>query len=107
MFNGEPVLPASWQTAFNVVSSVGQFFGGFMCAWLSDRLGRKIGLLGGVIMCTGGIFGQIFSTTRVAFLISKLVLGFGLGFYLTIGPLVCSEVCHDLYPINIFELTHD
>ena len=32
------------------------------------------------------------STTKVAFLVSKLVLGLGLGFYLTLGPLMTSEV---------------
>lgn len=32
------------------------------------------------------------SHTRPAFLVGKLILGIGLGFYLTIGPLYCSEV---------------
>lgn len=36
--------------------------------------------------------GEIFSNTRGAFLGSKIVLGVGLGFYLTLGPLVCSEI---------------
>ena len=39
-----------------------------------------------------GAFGEIFSTSRGAFLASKLILGWGLGFYLTLGPLVCSEI---------------
>lgn len=34
----------------------------------------------------------MFSTARVAFLISKLILGFGLGFYLTLGPMMTSEL---------------
>jgi MFS family permease len=92
IFEGEPVLPASWQTAFNVIGSPGQFVGGFLCSWLSDRFGRKSALLAGVIFCSGGIFGQIFANTRPAFLVSKLVLGFGLGFYLTLGPLMTSEI---------------
>ncbi|KAH5037000.1 hypothetical protein HBI75_079330 [Parastagonospora nodorum] len=92
IFNGEPVLPANWQTAFNVVSSVGQFFGGFMCGWTADKFGRKGALAAGLVLCSGGIFGEIFSTTRVAFLVSKLILGFGLGYYLTIGPMACSEI---------------
>jgi sugar porter (SP) family MFS transporter len=90
--NGEAILPASWQTAFNTVSSVGQFFGGFLCAWISDRIGRKSSLLLGLLCVTGGIFGEMFSTANAAFVVSKLILGLGLGFYLTLAPLATSEI---------------
>ncbi|KAL2208247.1 maltose permease [Sarocladium strictum] len=96
MFEGEPVLPAPWQSAFNAISSVGQFGGGFLCSWVADKWGRRPSLVVGVTICTGGIFGEVFSTTRVAFLMSKLILGIGLGFYLTIAPLVTSEIS----PVN-------
>lgn len=76
-----------------MVSSVGQFFGGLLCGIAVDKIGRRRGLAIGVLISCGGIIGQILSTTRVAFLMSKLILGSGLGFYLTIGPLYCSEVC--------------
>ena len=89
--DGEAILPASWQTAFNTISTVGQFFGGFACSWLADRIGRRAALLAGILICSGGCIGEMLSVTRGAFLASKLVLGAGLGFYLTIAPLVCSE----------------
>ncbi|RHZ66733.1 putative MFS alpha-glucoside transporter [Aspergillus thermomutatus] len=92
IFDNEPVLPADWQTAFNVISSVGGFFGGFICSWLADLVGRKPALLAAILLCAGGCLGEVFSVTRVAFLMSKLILGVGLGFYLTLGPLVCSEI---------------
>jgi sugar porter (SP) family MFS transporter len=92
LFEEQYVIPASWQTAFNVISSPGGFFGGFLCSWIADRFGRKASLLVAVLFCTGGIVGEIVSTTRVAFLMSKLVLGFGLGFYLTLGPMMTSEL---------------
>lgn len=85
-------IPADWLSAFNTISSVGQFFGGFACSWVADRTGRKLALLTGIIVVTGGILGEMFSPTRVAFLISKLILGFGLGFYLTLAPLGASEL---------------
>jgi MFS family permease len=91
-FEGEPVLPASWQSAFNAISSVGQFGGGFLCSYLADLYGRRWSLLAGIVIATGGIIGEILSTTNVAFLISKLILGVGLGFYLTIAPLATSEI---------------
>ncbi|KAH7410521.1 hypothetical protein DE146DRAFT_776254 [Phaeosphaeria sp. MPI-PUGE-AT-0046c] len=92
IFEGEPVLPTRWQTAFNMVSSVAQFFGGFMCGWTANKVGRKDALATVLILCAGGIFGEVFSTSRVAFLMSKLILGLGLGFYLTIRPMACSEI---------------
>jgi len=92
MFEGSPVLAASWQAAFNSCSSVGQFFGGFFCSWFADRFGRKPALLAGLVLVTGGVFGEVFANTNAEFLIGKLILGVGLGFYLTVGPLYCSEV---------------
>lgn len=70
---------------------MGQFFGGFLCSYIADRLGRKPALGLGLVIATGGILGQVFSSTNAAFLISKLILGFALGFYLTLGPLATSE----------------
>ncbi|KAH7419235.1 maltose permease [Cadophora sp. MPI-SDFR-AT-0126] len=92
LFEGQYVIPADWQSSFNIISAVGQFFGGFGFGWLSDRIGRRGALATGVIICSGGIIGQLLAATRPAFLISKLILGIGLGAYLTIGPLYCSEV---------------
>ncbi|KZL72414.1 maltose permease [Colletotrichum tofieldiae] len=92
VLDGEAILPADWQSAFNIISTVGQFFGGFACSWLADRIGRKKSLLIGVAICAGGCVGEILSDTRVAFLFSKLILGLGLGFYLTLAPLACSEL---------------
>ncbi|KAJ4286211.1 hypothetical protein N0V88_008074 [Collariella sp. IMI 366227] len=86
------VIPAPWLSAFNSVSSIGQFFGGFLCSTVADRIGRRWALSVGVLITCGGIFGELFSSARAAFLISKLILGVGLGFYLTIGPLYSSEV---------------
>lgn len=63
-----------------------------MCGWIANRYGRKMSLLVGILFCVGGIIGQVLSETRIAFLLSKYVLGFGLGFFLTIGPLCTSEI---------------
>lgn len=100
MYKGEPTIPADWLSAFSMISSVGQFFGGFLCSVVADRVGRRWGLAIGVATACGGIFGEIFSAVRPAFLISKLILGVGLGFFLTIGPLYCSEVCRPPWPQN-------
>lgn len=92
VFEGDVILPDNWQTAFNMISSVGILLGGFACSTLADKMGRRAALLCGILFCTGGAFGEMFSLSKGAFLASKLILGVGLGFYLTIGPLACSEI---------------
>ncbi|KAG5751087.1 hypothetical protein H9Q70_006265 [Fusarium xylarioides] len=69
-----------------------QFFGGFACSAISDRMGRKKSLTLGVLVVTGGIMGESFSSTQAAFVVSKLILGVRVGFYLTLGPITCSEI---------------
>ncbi|KAH7240531.1 hypothetical protein FSOLCH5_010732 [Fusarium solani] len=90
--DGVAILPADWQSAFNLITSVGGFFSGFLCSYLCDRIGRKWSLAIGLVFATGGIFGEVFATSNASFLISKLILGCGLGFYLTIAPLATSEI---------------
>jgi MFS family permease len=63
-----------------------------MCSWVADRFGRRAALLVGIMLVAGGIFGEVFATANGAFLVGKMILGFGLGFYLTVGPMYCSEV---------------
>ena len=60
MYQGQPVLQASWQSGFNTISSVGQFFGGFLCSLVADRWGRRAALLVGIMFVAGGIFGEVF-----------------------------------------------
>ncbi|CAF3430383.1 hypothetical protein SNK03_006687 [Fusarium graminearum] len=90
--NGEAILPADWQTAFNTISSVGGFFGGFICSWLCDKVGRKNSLVMALLLATGGTIGECMSNNNVSFLMSKLILGFALGFFLTLAPLATSEI---------------
>lgn len=85
------MVPAQWLSAFGVCSYCGLFFGGFICSAVSDKYGRRPGLLAGIIIATCGILGEVLSTKRAAFLVSKFILGVGVGFYLTLGPVTCSE----------------
>jgi len=91
-FKGSLTIPTQWLSAFNVIFSVGQFFGSFMCSFVADKIGRRKGLMISVLVVTGGNFGETFSTTTPAFVVSKLILGVVVGFYLTLGPITCSEI---------------
>ncbi|KAL4886497.1 maltose permease [Aspergillus karnatakaensis] len=90
--DGEAILPANWQSAFNTVPSVGGFFSAFFCSWLADRIGRKWTMLVGLMFLTGGILGEMFTLVRGGFVAVKILLGCGLGFMLTLGPLTTSEI---------------
>ncbi|KAF7596129.1 hypothetical protein BBP40_003391 [Aspergillus hancockii] len=67
VYQGKPVIPAHWLSTFNVISPVGQFFGGFMYSYTAGRIGRKKSLSIGVVIVTGGIFGETFSSSRSNF----------------------------------------
>ena len=92
MLDGDAVIPAGWLSAFGTVGHAGQFFGAFACSWLADRIGRKKTLVVGIVLCTGGAVGEILCHTRAAFVGAKIILGVGLGFFLTIAPLMSSEI---------------
>ncbi|KAL4866440.1 hypothetical protein BDV12DRAFT_210452 [Aspergillus spectabilis] len=90
--DGEAILPARWQTAFNTVPSVGAFFSSFFCPWVSDCIGRKKAMLVGVLLLAGGILGGMLVLMPGGFVAVKILLGSGLGFMLTLAPLVTSEI---------------
>ncbi|KAF3940955.1 hypothetical protein ABW19_dt0206407 [Dactylella cylindrospora] len=92
IFNGVPVLPADWQTGFNVMGTLTGIIGAALCSVIADRWGRKTSLLVGIIISSGGIFGEVFSVTRVQFLMSKMFIGLGVGIYLAIAPVGISEI---------------
>jgi MFS family permease len=88
-------------SAFNVAAFATSIIGGFLCSYVADRFGRKAGLAGGIIFSIGGIVGELASVSRTPFLLSKMILGLGLGFYLTIGAMYCSEVSVECFSILI------
>ncbi|KAF8552470.1 maltose permease [Imleria badia] len=91
---GQPILPASWQSAFNSVSSIGGMFGGLSLGWISDRLGRRGAV---AIACGVSIVGVLiqFLTPKHAngmLLVGKLINGFALGMYVSCAGGYCAEV---------------
>lgn len=45
-----------------------------------------------LVLAAGGTIGECMSNNNVAFLMSKLILGLALGFFLTLAPLATSEI---------------
>ncbi|KAL4791735.1 hypothetical protein BDV19DRAFT_381338 [Aspergillus venezuelensis] len=92
MQDGEAIVPARWQTAFHTAPSAAAFFSTFLCAWVSDRIGRKWGMFIGLLLVTGGVLGEMFVLILGGFVGVKVLLGCGQGFALTLAPMATSEI---------------
>ncbi|KAG8216575.1 general substrate transporter [Butyriboletus roseoflavus] len=94
IYQGQPVLPASWQSAFNSVSSIGGMFGGLSLGWISDKLGRRGAVAVACAISIVGVFIQFFSPTHAnaMLLVGKLINGFALGMYVSCAGGYCAEV---------------
>lgn len=79
--------------AFKVsILSAGTFFGALLAYPLGDRLGRKYGIVTGCLVFFLGIGLQL-DTSWVAFVIGRVIAGFGVGIVSCLVPMYQSEVC--------------
>ncbi|KAN0086099.1 General substrate transporter [Tylopilus felleus] len=92
--DGETILPASWQSAFNSVSSIGGMFGGLSLGWISDRLGRRGAVAFACFVSIVGVLIQFLTPKHVngMLLVGKLINGFALGMYVSCAGGYCAEV---------------
>ncbi|KAK5073701.1 hypothetical protein LTR51_004282 [Lithohypha guttulata] len=93
LYNGEYIVPASYQSALSMGSPLGQVFGAFGAAYPMEWLGRKktFGLC--VLLTTCFVFIQFFARSLPVLLVGELLGGLVLGCYVTIFPVYASEVC--------------
>ncbi|CAI7614835.1 unnamed protein product [Penicillium manginii] len=89
--DGETILPARWQAAFNMIATVGGMIGSLLCGPLSPYIGRKLNLALACIISSGAIFLQFFAFSRGVLLAGKLVNGISLGMFLVTACAYCSE----------------
>jgi sugar porter (SP) family MFS transporter len=66
----------------------------FLAPWLSDKFGRRTGIIFGNIGMTGGFIGQIFCTTSAQFLGTRLVVGFASIFNTISSSALLLELAH-------------
>ncbi|KIJ63766.1 hypothetical protein HYDPIDRAFT_91877, partial [Hydnomerulius pinastri MD-312] len=89
-----PILTASWQSAFNSVSSIGGMFGGLSLGYVSDKLGRRGAVAVACLISIGGVLIQFFTPKHVngMLLAGKLINGFALGMFVSCAGGYCAEV---------------
>lgn len=89
--DGETILPARWQAAFNMIATVGGMIGSLLCGPLSPYIGRKMNLALACVISSGAIFLQFFAFQRGVLLAGKLINGIALGMFLVTACAYCSE----------------
>ncbi|KAL3492491.1 general substrate transporter [Aspergillus germanicus] len=96
-YEGELLIDAKWNSLWTAMTSIGMILGGVVCGILSDRWGRKAGMLMGSILSIVGVAVQYISNSAGVLLVGKILNGFAMGFFLSTGPIYVSEVA----PIKI------
>ncbi|OCL03233.1 MFS sugar transporter-like protein [Glonium stellatum] len=92
-YNGQWVLQAKWQIAFNTASSIGGLVGCLAMGCIADRFGRRMALGAACCVSSAAIFAQVFANQNGVLLLGKLINGLSLGSYLTIASSYAAEVC--------------
>jgi sugar porter (SP) family MFS transporter len=62
--------------------------------WLSDRFGRRVGIMSGNLIMTSGFLGQVLTRSPSMFLAMRLVAGFGAICNIISSSALCLELAH-------------
>ncbi|KAF9240471.1 maltose permease [Melanogaster broomeanus] len=94
MDGDQAILAASWQSAFNSVSSIGGMFGGLSLGYIADKLGRRGAVAVACVISIGAILIQFLTPKHVngMLLVGKLINGFALGMFVSSAGGYCAEV---------------
>ncbi|KAG1763315.1 maltose permease, partial [Suillus occidentalis] len=88
------VLAASWQSAFNSVSSIGGMAGAFSLGYISELFGRRGAVAVACVVSIVGILLQFLTPAHEngMLLAGKLINGFSLGMFVSSAGSYCAEV---------------
>ncbi|OQU97498.1 hypothetical protein CLAIMM_03423 [Cladophialophora immunda] len=78
-FDGNYVLPADWQSAFNAAPVASAIFGVLGGATIADIIGRKFTLIGALAISFAAISVEFAATTNPVFFGGKFLNGFAVG----------------------------
>ena len=91
-FNGSYLIPAKWQSAFNLGVPVGQVVGSFCAGYPLERIGRRWTLAVCCIISCLAVAVQFSAQKKPQLLVAELINGIVLGAYPVIAPTYISEV---------------
>lgn len=93
LYEGEYIVKASWNGAFNYANSVGGIVGALSAGWLYDQFGPKITLAGCSFLSIAWIFMEFFAEKPVVLFLGELFNGCVIAFYPIMGSAYIGEVC--------------
>ncbi|KAF9872143.1 hypothetical protein CkaCkLH20_10480 [Colletotrichum karsti] len=86
VLDGEWIIPALWVSLWSAAIPLGMAFGSVFAGWYQDRVGRRVSLRTGSVICAVGVAGIFFSyipsditAMRSMFFVGKTVQGFAIG----------------------------
>ncbi|KAJ0272257.1 hypothetical protein COL940_010539 [Colletotrichum noveboracense] len=86
IFEDEWIIPSLWISLWSAAIPLGMAFGSIFAGWFQDRVGRRVSLRTGSIICAVGVAGIFFSylpaninAMRSMFFVGKLVQGLAIG----------------------------
>ncbi|KAM5341564.1 hypothetical protein ACJ41O_014595 [Fusarium nematophilum] len=91
-FNGDYVLPASWQSAYSGAPVASAVVGSLGAGYVADRIGRKWTLFISYILIFVAITVETISTTNPVFFAGKFIAGFPVGAFITVAMTYIGEV---------------
>ncbi|KAF6815882.1 maltose permease [Colletotrichum plurivorum] len=90
--NGQLIIPAYWQSAWNAMYNTMMFFGSFTAGYVQDWFGRRAVIAMAVVVASAGIAISFVSETPSQFLGGKIVTGFSVGLFTTTTQTYVSEI---------------
>ncbi|CAH0028767.1 unnamed protein product [Clonostachys rhizophaga] len=93
LYNGEYVVPASWQGAVTNSSSIGIFIGVLMNGWLTEKVGHRQILLYCYVLLTALIFIPFFAPSLGVLVAGEILCGLCWGQFSITAATYASEVC--------------
>ncbi|CEJ90390.1 hypothetical protein VHEMI06178 [[Torrubiella] hemipterigena] len=90
--DGTYQLVAPWQSGLNSGSAIGQLAGLLIAGHLSEQLGFKKTMLGGLFACIALIFITVFAPNITVLLVGQILFGIALGIFQTIPCIYALEV---------------
>lgn len=90
---GKYQVRAPWQVACGLASTIGNVFGIFINAVLTEKFGHKKVLLGTLVVLTGIIFIPFFAPSIEIIFAGQILSGVPWGIFTTMAPAYASELC--------------
>jgi MFS family permease len=85
---------ASILGTMNAVYPIGKIVGLIPTTWLSDRYGRRVPMLMGLVLCIIGAALQGSSQNLAMFIVSRFLLGFATAFIAQPSPIIVTELAY-------------